>query len=305
MIRTRWLLLFSLLFFWSCAFCSLSKAEPSVVFYQPQNGDTQITQDQWGEIFRRLKENGYRKLILQWTRYGNEQFGGPNGWLATVAKQAKAAGLLLEVGLYADPSYFQWIQKKDTGFTIPFTQYVKETLAAADAWHPLGLADSWYLPAEFDDLNWQDPVKRQQLMQALSELASQLPPLSHPPALSVFFAGYSSPDELNLWYREFQQQGWRVWIQDGSGTRHLPTNQRMMYLTQLLSCPAGKHASALVIEGFNQTSAPDQAFTAQALDAAALAKRNAEYTQLCPSEVSVFSLRYLPLAIEFFKPPAK
>ena len=96
---------------------------------------------------------------------------------------------------------------------------------------------AWYLPAELDDLHWQQAGKRARLMATLSAIRSGLPATLHPAGISAFFTGQSSPAQLQRWYGELQQQGWQVWVQDGAGTRALTAAQRKSYLDALFACP--------------------------------------------------------------------
>lgn len=278
------------------------QARPATVFYQPQNRDARLADSDWQTLFRTVRQAGFDTLLVQWTRWGEEDFGGRDGWLARAVEQARDAGLAINLGLYADPQFFRWIQQDGTELDIELARYARETLATARAWSASGTVQAWYLPAELDDLHWQQAGKRARLMATLSAIRSGLPATLHPAGISAFFTGQSSPAQLQRWYGELQQQGWQVWVQDGAGTRALPAAQRKSYLDALFACPQRAGTPALVLEAFRQTSTADAPFAAIPASPAQWQAQTRETRSLCPSATGVFSLRYLPQASGYLQP---
>ena len=53
-------------------------------------------------------------MIVQWTAYGDSNFDGANGWLASSLRLAHEQGLKLVLGLSMDPAYYQRINELDS-----------------------------------------------------------------------------------------------------------------------------------------------------------------------------------------------
>ncbi len=196
-------------------------------------------------------------LIVQWSAYGNDTFGGPDGWLARALRQAQAAGLKLILGLYLDPDYYQRLDQLDTPGLDSYWQYqLGRSLAQhrllRHTWQlPL---DGWYLPMELDDLHFLDASRRKTLQNQLKDFASQLDAPLH---LSAFSAGKLAPSTYAGWLQDLAGLGIHVWWQDGAGTTRLPIAVRQAYAAAL-PCHIG-----IIQEAFRQTSSAGQPFHAE------------------------------------------
>ena len=250
------------------------------LFYQPQNRDATLSRQQWQTLWRRTRENGVETLIVQWTQYGEETFGGADGWLANALVDAERQGLELIIGLYQDPEYYE---------TLPdnarFRHYWYQQLAKAHArqqqiqrqWPltPVG----WYLPEELDDWLFREPGVRQELTRQLASASQQL---TGPLHLSMFSGGFVTPGVYAAWAEDIAESGWQVWWQDDEGARNLDPPMRQAY-RDALSCRIG-----VVREAFARTSATESDF--QAMPA-----RPRQRGSDCHPD-AVFSLRYMPWA---------
>ncbi|WP_085582506.1 MULTISPECIES: DUF4434 family protein [unclassified Pseudomonas] len=270
----RWLVFF-------CLVLGATVAQADArVFYQPLNVDARLTQAQWQKIWQDTARQGTRTLIVQWTSYGDSDFGGADGWLARSLRLAQRQGLELVLGLAMDPAYYRRIDELDSaGLGTYWQAQLGRSLAQQRTlrqdWQ-LPVA-GWYLPLELDDLHFLAADRRATLQRQLKDFAGQLDAPLH---VSAFSAGKLAPAVNGQWLGEMSAAGIQVWWQDGAGTARLPPLVRNGY-AQALPCSVG-----IVREAFRQTSAEGQPFRADpaAPDASAAG---------CHPD-AVFSLRYRP-----------
>lgn len=78
-------------------------------FYQPLNRDLSVSDQEWQRFSAQLPTENITRVITQWSRYGDEQFGGNTGWLAERFEVLLGNDLTLWFGLYSDPNYFKAI----------------------------------------------------------------------------------------------------------------------------------------------------------------------------------------------------
>lgn len=267
------------------AICMLALCLPAVadqrLFYQPLNRDAALTTSQWQQLWRDTKAHGGKTLIVQWTAYGDSDFGGARGWLANSLREARAQGLELVLGLYMDPAYYQRLEELDDE---GLANYWKAQLGRALSQYnqvrqhwDLPVA-GWYLPMELDDLHFRQASRREALHRQLQAFNRQLDKPLH---LSAFSAGHLAPRVNAAWLDQLADLGLTVWWQDGAGTGRLPMQVRQGY-EQALPCRVG-----IVREAFRQVSAPDQPFRAEPAQPALVGGCHAE---------AVFALRYRPWA---------
>ncbi len=251
------------------------------LFYQPLNRDASITPGQWQQLWHATAAQGGKTLIVQWSAYGDSDFGGANGWLANSLRSARAEGLQLVLGLYMDPAYYQRLDQLDgDGLTRYWQAQLGRSLShyqqLRQTWQlPV---DGWYLPMELDDLHFRQAERRAALFSQLQAFNRQLDKPLH---ISAFSAGKLAPRVNGAWLDQLAGLGVTVWWQDGTGTGRLPALVRQGY-EQALPCRVG-----VVREAFRQVSAPGQPFRAEPAE-----------PQLgggCHAE-AVFDLRYRPWA---------
>lgn len=250
------------------------------LFYQPLNVDASLSASQWQALWKASAAQGAKTLIVQWTAYGDANFGGPDGWLARALKGAREQGLDLVLGLYMDPAYYQRQSELDTpGLESYWQHQLSRSLAQQktlrEQWKlPVS---AWYLPMELDDWHFQGIERRQALQRQLNDFARQL---DAPLQLSAFSGGKLAPQVYGRWLGEIAGLGIRVWWQDGAGTGALPALVRQAYASAL-PCSVG-----IVREAFRQTSAAGQPFRAEP------AVPSTDSTGCHPS--AVFEVRYRP-----------
>jgi len=262
------------------ALCLAAQADQRL-FYQPLNRDAALTPAQWQQLWQATVAQGGKTLIVQWSAYGDSDFGGAQGWLANSLREARAQGLELVLGLYMDPASYSRLEaldgdglgaywKAQLGRSLGQYQQVRATWDLAVA--------GWYLPLELDDLHFRDAARREALYRQLQAFNRRLDKPLH---LSAFSAGHLSPRVNAAWLDQLAGLGLTVWWQDGAGTARLPPLVRQGY-EQALPCRVG-----IVREAFRQVSAAGQPFRAEPAQPALAGGCHAE---------AVFALRYRPWA---------
>ncbi|BCX67907.1 DUF4434 family protein [Pseudomonas izuensis] len=250
------------------------------IFYQPLNVDASLSQTQWLQIWQNTARQGTHTVIVQWTAYGDSDFGGANGWLADSLRLAQAQGLKLVLGLYMDPAYYQRIDELDSaGLATYWQSQLGRSLAQRQKlrkdWKLM--VTGWYVPMELDDLHFLAADRRQALQRQLKDFAGQLDAPLH---VSAFSAGKLAPRVNGQWLAGLADQGIQVWWQDGAGTGRLPALVRDGY-AGALPCSVG-----IVQEAFRQISAAGKAFGAE--------PANPDKASMGCHPTAVFSLRYRP-----------
>ncbi len=194
------------------------------------------------------RPRGVHTVIVQWTAYGDSDFGGADGWLAGSLKQAQAQGLKLVLGLYMDPAYYHRINELDSaGLATYWQTQLGQSLARQQKlrkdWKlPVS---GWYLPMELDDLHFLALDRRQRLQRQLKDFSAKLDAPLH---ISVFNVGKLAPQVNGQWLGELANAGIQVWWQDGAGTGRLPPLIRNGYANALpcsigiVRKPSGKSA---------------------------------------------------------------
>ncbi|WP_069943132.1 DUF4434 family protein [Pseudomonas putida] len=251
------------------------------LFYQPLNRDASVTPAQWQQLWHATAAQGGNTLIVQWSAYGDSDFGGAQGWLANSLRTARAEGLQLVMGLYMDPAYYQRLEQLDgEGLNSYWKAQLGRSLSQyqhlRQVWQlPV---EGWYLPMELDDQHFRDAERRDALYSQLQAFNRQLDKPLH---ISAFSAGKLSPRVHASWLDQLVGLGLTVWWQDGAGTERLPPLVRQSY-EQALPCRVG-----VVREAFRQVSAPGQPFRAEPAEP--------KLGSGCHAE-AVFALRYRPWA---------
>jgi hypothetical protein len=258
---------------------TVAKADERL-FYQPLNVDAGLTQAQWQKVWQDTAKQGTRTVIVQWTAYGDSDFGGANGWLANSLKLAQRQGLQLVLGLAMDPAYYKRIDELDSaGLGAYWQAQLGQSLAQQQKlrqdWKlPVS---GWYLPLELDDLHFLAADRRATLQRQLKDFATKLDAPLH---VSAFSAGKLAPAVNGQWLGELTAAGAQVWWQDGAGTGRLSPLVRNGY-ARALPCSVG-----IVREAFRQISREGEPFRAE--------PASPDATSTGCHQNAVFSLRYRP-----------
>lgn len=250
------------------------------LIYQPHGRDSALSKDQWQLLWKNARAHGVTTMIIQWTRHGNDEFGGQDGWLARALRLAENAGLSLILGLVHDPQYYE-ILPNNARFSSywynQLSQSAKQQKHLIETWSlsPVG----WYLPLELDDWLFKDDRVRRELEQ---QLASASKVLKGPLHLSMFTGGFLTPEVYAEWANTLAGTGWHIWWQDGEGTQQLLPAVRRAY-RRALPCQVG-----IISEAFSQVSKEDEPFRA-------VSAPIVDMPDGCHPRAT-FSLRYLPWA---------
>lgn len=265
----------------------------NAIFWQPQIRDNSISQEKWRELMKGLQQEGVDTLVLQWTRYG-DAFSSPTErqHLQQRTADARAAGLAVIIGLYADPEFFQRQKQKGAARDNYLNRLRIADVQQARIWS--GYGNGWYISAEIDDLNWRNPEAREQLLQWLSVTRSQLKSIDDKPVyVSSFFAGNMAPDDYRRMLTEIHNRGVQVWVQDGEGVGKMSVTERQRYLDASAGCQSVTPASGIVHEIFKII--PGKTFNAVPLPDSEQKVRMARKSE-CGKDRLYFSLRYMPQA---------
>lgn len=250
-----------------------------VLFYQPLNVDSALTLKEWNTIWKESRHHGAQKIIVQWTRHGQSDFAGADGWLIHALRAAHAQGLELILGLSYDPDYYQHLRDA-TVIPYHWHQWLAHSLQQQQ-WL-LKNADvpisGWYIPMELDDANYASPVLQKEISHQLAVFASHA---TQPLHISAFSAGKLSPKVYAAWLDALHNVA-QVWWQDGAGTGSMHATVRAAY-ESALPCKIG-----IVREAFRAINLPEAAFRAES------AQPHIDPTS-CHAQ-AIFSLRYLPWA---------
>ena len=258
------------------------------LFYQPLSRDAALSPAQWRTLWRETANQGVQTLIVQWSRYGSEDFGGAQGWLANSLRLAHEQGLQLVLGLHMDDAYYRRIDELDGAGLIAYWkaqlgQSLAQQQRLKDTWAlPVS---GWYLPMELDDLHFQQADRREALHTLLQAFLREA---GGPMHLSVFSTGKLSPNGQAQWLEALARLGLTVWWQDGAGTGRLPEFVRQQYAAAL-ACEIG-----IIREAFRQTSTEGQPFKA--------APAPPQTSKSCHPQ-AVFELHYRPWAKHLLPAP--
>lgn len=257
------------------------------IFYQPLNRDLSVSDQEWQRFSAQLPTENITRVITQWSRYGDEQFGGNTGWLAERFEVLLGNDLTLWFGLYSDPNYFKAIHSDINQQARYLDQYFLTMKQEYQNWKPwLNQHDKHiegvYFPLELSDYDFSTKQQRSQVNRML---AQQLKFYQHPVMISLYMSGTITPGEMAEWTQQLSDIGLIVFVQDGAGTGSLEDETRLDYLNSL-DCNIGR------IEEIFKQNPDDTDFSASRLT-------KQEYQQVRSDTSchlsSLFSLRYLPV----------
>ncbi|CAK9889047.1 MULTISPECIES: DUF4434 domain-containing protein [Pseudomonas] len=212
---------------------SLSATADQHLFYQPLERDAQVSQAQWRTLWKASVAQGGKTLIVQWSAYGDSDFGGAQGWLANSLRLAHEQGLQLVLGLYMDAAYSQRIDELDgIGLMAYWQTQLDNSLAqqrkVREQWQlPVS---GWYLPMTLDDGHFHSADRRQALYTQLQAFNRRLDAPLH---ISAFSTGRLSPAVNARWLEQLASLKLQVWWQDGAGSTRLAPLVRQGYLDAL------------------------------------------------------------------------
>ncbi len=233
----------------------------------------------WEKLFDSFQQLGLEELVIQWTVYdqtaffeSEEQPSVAKPPLETLLRLADRAGMRVFVGLAHDSSFWQKIKRDPELLEVYLRRVRLESEGTASLLANLVVQhqsfQGWYLTHEIDDQNWLEPARRQLLfdhLRATTQTLERLTPGSSV-SLSGFSSGFAEPRILGLFWQELTQQSGidRLFFQDGIGAGKLELDTLPKYLDSLRTSLAQSDCQLqIVVELFEQISAPDEAFLAK------------------------------------------
>jgi hypothetical protein len=224
------------------------------------------TEAKWLELFGYFRRLQLSQVILQWTAYDEAVFyetptGKSDAALDKILKVAAQSGMKVWVGLYHERQYWTRIGR-DPGATSLYLERLRsKSLAIARDLTPLlerhACFAGWYLTEEIDDVNWQSPAARRELLLHLNLAGSGLDRLIPGAriAISAFSNARLSPGQWrDFWKEIFGASSINtVFLQDGVGALKLELNEFPVYAEALAAAArdAGREFS-IVAELFQQ-----------------------------------------------------
>ena len=201
-------------------------------FYQPTVMDRSVTEKQWRETWRQLSESGIRQLVVQWTRYDNEEFGGRDGWLQRALHSAQQQNLDLVLGLSFQSDYRSVLSQQDRPHYF-WHHLLSEARAQQQRLLEWGLQpQAWYLPYALDDALYRsDEVMREIDYQLAAFYALDKRPLH----ISAQSTGQLAPRVYAQWLTLLDSEQLQLWWQ---GSADLPAVAKQAYQV-LLPCRVG------------------------------------------------------------------
>lgn len=258
------------------------------LFYQPLNRDRHVNLAQWQQLLHDSRQQGITALVVQWSRYGEQDFLTGEQLLPQVLAQAQQQGMRLWLGLSADPDYFRQMQQ-------PFAQrqhYFRQQLAlalvqmTALAQHPLVQSErfaGWYLPFELNEQDFQTVAEADWLIAELSAFRRHT---EAPVAISAYSNAQLPAALYLIQLNKLADSGLTLWLQDGGGAELQPAAAQQQLLAGL-DCRIG-----VIIEAFRQPDYHSDQFSARKATAAELSAAR-QRIKPCHS-LLYFSLRYMP-----------
>jgi hypothetical protein len=212
-------------------------------FLQLNSGHLDWPNSRWHELFGYFHELGLRRLIVQWTA---DEAVGFVPLLDRIFEEA--AGMRVTLGLRNE---FAFWTRNPTNRAAAFAGIYERTLPLLDQLAPFAdrAGFDWYIPQEFDDVNWTRADARTTGGDYLRGIARELRrrwPRSRV-SVSAFANGKMPPGEYaKLW----RQVAWyaridEVLFQDGVGVGKLTIEQAADYL-RALKAECGSRAGAVV-----------------------------------------------------------
>lgn len=259
--------------------CIVHVAEAKGVFYQPQIRDQSYTQQQWNELAKKLKQDGFTFVVLQWSAYGQHDFSSDVIFqrLIVAVKQAR---LDVWMGLDLPDDYFRVISQnkpsKLSYLQAMFQRHKTQLTSLANAY-----GDSivgWYIPSELSNAYLDDVSTRERMYADISALAKQS---DLPVAVSYFISAPFEKSQIMRDIKAFSKAGIELWLQRGNGLKNA---QDISSVLATLPCSIG-----IIHEHFYQVSENKEPFKAIKAMPRALSKT----VKRCHQSI-VFSLRYLP-----------
>jgi len=211
------------------------------IVWQPWASHAQLSAAEWRRLGEVAQQEGYTRVLVQWSRYGDTEFWPATEprWLEAGLAHWRHQPLRLILGLYMGQDYYQVLAQPDPALRAHMLLCRERSLEEAQRLlaHPPALpVDGWYLPQEIDDLNWRRGARESMLRDYLGAMREGLARLAPdkaalPVYVSAFFSGASSPGSFARLLERLHRETGVVWVvQGGMGTHRLSDVRTARYL---------------------------------------------------------------------------
>jgi hypothetical protein len=256
-----------------------------VIFYQPQNQDSSITEQQWTNLLDKVYQQGYREIVVQWTQYGTTNFVAKTGFLREVLNIAQAKKFKIWLGLYLPNDYYHIMQSNRLMSAEYFQSVLLENSKRLSLLEVHSLVNKnsfagWYLPLELTHKYLHQGSKQDSktILKALNNFASSVDAKI---AISYFLSENTTYESALSDLVLLHEIGFELWLQKGNGLKKVTVASQLI---KKMDCDIG-----VITENFIQTSDNNASFKAKKNGGNnALSQLNRCHKRL------TFSLRYLP-----------
>lgn len=250
-------------------------------FVQLNNNNRKWSTQQWRTEFADLRRIGFNTLIVQWVRYGNDDFFTLDDYgtshIERIAIAAEESNIDLYVGLSLDKS---WWQTRNVTAKLMDEELIQNKKTAEQIQKLLRQHKSfrgWYIPHELSDLHYNSK-QCEMILRFFKQLTSYLHRIE--PLKPVIASGYTDHDKSKIvqfvswWTRFFNESGVDIWIfQDGAGVAGRSKWQNVLpFVEAIASLDEDFEGDVwLLAEIFTQTDGPplnENNFKAESADIA-------------------------------------
>jgi len=235
------------------------------IVWQPWASHAQLSVADWRQLGEVAQHEGYVRVLVQWSRFGDTEFWPASGprWLEDGLAHWRDLPLRLIMGLYMGQDYYQVLAQSDPALRAHMLLCRDHSLEQAQRLlsHPPALpVDGWYLPQEIDDLNWRRATRERMLRTYLGAMRDGLARLAPgraelPVYVSAFFSGASTPGNFASLLARLHRDTGVVWVvQGGMGTHRLSDARTAAYL-RAISNTLPETAWVGLLEVFDQQPA--------------------------------------------------
>ena len=246
-------------------------------FVQPLLDVRDLSVEAWCRRLSHIAEFGIRELFLQWLVFDGVSFldhSGVGGFLTRFLAAAERVGMLVHLGLVADPQFGLRLQEDPAAIAEYLSGLRATSLETARAAFAVAGGSpafaGWYVPEEIDDVNWRSAERVELLASHLTALCRGLQGIGGSKEVSVssFVTGTTPADRYGLfWLRIWLEAPLTVLLQDGAGVDVQRWQRLGPYAAALRdSARSTGRRWDMVVELFEQQGGPpldDAAFSAR------------------------------------------
>jgi len=203
-------------------------------FLQLNSGHREWLPERWSELFGYFRRLGLQRLIVQWTADEDVSFVD---LLPRLFDEAAKSPMRVTLGLRNERAFWN---RNAANRSYTFAGLYERSLPLIESLTPFALRpefDGWYIPQEFDDVNWSRKEARRAGGDYLRSLVRQLRkarPGSRVSVSSFANGGMAPKDFARLWHDVLRHARIdELLFQDGVGAKKLQIEKASEYLGAL------------------------------------------------------------------------